>query len=52
VALLEPNVRAFDTTGRPMRNWVAVEPVGVENDDQLRAWVERATAFVRTLPRK
>ena len=51
-ALREPHVRAFDITGKPMRNWVAVEPEGVEDDDRLRGWIERATAFVRTLPRK
>jgi hypothetical protein len=51
-ALREPHVRAFDITGRPMRNWVAVESEGVENDDQLKAWIERATKFVRTLPKK
>jgi TfoX/Sxy family transcriptional regulator of competence genes len=51
-ALREPHVRAFDITRRPMRNWVAVEPEGVEGDDQLKAWVERATKFVRTLPKK
>lgn len=51
-ALVEPHVRAFDITGRPMRNWVAVEPEGVEDDDQLRAWIERATKFVRMLPKK
>ncbi len=51
-ALREPNVRVFDITGKPMRNWVLVEPEGVEEDDQLKAWVERATKFVRTLPRK
>ena len=51
-ALREPHVRAFDITGRPMRNWVAVEPEGVEDDDQLEAWVERAVGFVRTLPKK
>ena len=51
-ALLEPHVRAFDITGRPMRNWVAVEPEGVEDDDELRVWIERATKFVRRLPRK
>ena len=51
-AMSEPHVRAFDITGRPMRNWVAVEPGGVEDDDQLKAWIERATKFVRTLPRK
>jgi hypothetical protein len=52
VALREPHVRAFDITGRPMKNWVAVEPEGVEDDDQLKAWIERATKFVRTLPKK
>lgn len=51
-ALLEPHVRAFDITGRPMRNWVAVEPEGVEDDDQLTNWIERALKFVHTLPAK
>ena len=51
-ALREPHVRAFDITGKPTRNWVAVEPEGVEDDDQLEAWIDRATTFARTLPRK
>jgi hypothetical protein len=51
-ALREPHVRAFDITGRPMKNWVAVEPEGVEDDDQLKGWIERAAKFVKTLPRK
>jgi hypothetical protein len=51
-ALLEPHVKVFDITGKPMRNWVLVEPEGVENDDQLKGWIERATKFVRTLPKK
>ena len=51
-ALREPHVRQFDITGKPMRNWVAVEPEGVEDDDQLKVWIERVTKFVRTLPRK
>lgn len=51
-ALLEPHVRAFDITGKPMRNWVAVEPEGVEDDDQLEEWIQRAMKFVKTLPRK
>ena len=50
-ALREPHVRAFDITGRPMRNWVAVEPEGVE-DDQLNGWLERALKFVKALPKK
>ena len=50
-ALKEPHVKEFDITGRPMRNWVLVEPVGVQ-DDQLSAWIQRAVKFVRTLPAK
>src|ERR1043166_296281 len=49
-SLREPHVRAFDITGRPMRNWVLVEPEGVEGDQQLRDWVRRALKFVTTLP--
>jgi hypothetical protein len=51
-ALREPHVRAFDITGRPMRKWVAVEPEGVEADEQLHDWVQRAMEFVTTLPAK
>lgn len=51
-ALREPHVGQFDITGRPMKNWVVVDPEGVEDDDQLKAWIERAMKFVRTLPKK
>lgn len=52
VALLEPHVRAFDITGRPMRTWVVVEPEGIEDDEQLADWIERAMKFVGKLPKK
>jgi TfoX/Sxy family transcriptional regulator of competence genes len=51
-ALLEPHVKEFDITGRPMRNWVLVEPKGVEDDDQLSGWIQRAIKFVGKLPAK
>ena len=51
-ALREPHVRAFDITGRPMRNWVVVEPEGVEDDDQMKDWIQRAVKFVGKLPGK
>lgn len=51
-ALREPHVRAFDITGRPMRNWVVVEPEGVEDDDQMKDWIQRAMKFVGKLLRK
>jgi len=52
VALREPHVRAFDITGRRMRNWVVVESEGVEDDDQLQGWIQRAVKFVGKLPGK
>ena len=51
-ALKEPHVHEFDITGRPMKGWVLVEPEGVEGDDQLAGWIERAVKFVKTLPKK
>ena len=51
-ALKEPHVKEFDITGRPTKGWVMVEPQGVEGDDRLAGWIERATRFVRALPAK
>ena len=51
-ALLEPHVKEFDITGRAMKGWVTVGPGGVEDDEQLTDWIERATKFVKTLPAK
>ena len=51
-ALLEPHVREFDITGRPMKGWLLVGPEGVAEDDQLKDWIQRATKFVEMLPRK
>jgi TfoX/Sxy family transcriptional regulator of competence genes len=51
-ALLEPHVKEFDITGRAMRGWVLVRPEGIEEDDQLNAWIQRAQQFVGKLPAK
>jgi TfoX/Sxy family transcriptional regulator of competence genes len=51
-ALQEPHVREFDITGKPMKGWVMVEPEGVEDDEQLAGWIERAVKFVGKLPGK
>ena len=48
-ALKEPHVSEFDITGRPMKGWVLVEPEGVEGDDQLAGWIQRAVQFVGKL---
>ncbi len=51
-ALKEPHVKEFDITGKPMRNWVLVGPEGIQNDEQLSAWIQRAVKFVGALPAK
>src|SRR3974390_2706884 len=51
-ALLEPHVRELDITGKPMKGGVLVEPEGVEEDDQLKSWIDRALKFVKALPAK
>jgi hypothetical protein len=35
-----------------MKGWVLVRPEGVEGDEQLGGWIERATKFVKRLPAK
>src|SRR5262249_2408617 len=51
-ALLEPHVREFDITGMPMKGWVLVKHEGVEDDEQLSGWIQRALRFVGALPAK
>lgn len=51
-ALLGQHVREFDITGKPMKGWVMVEPDGIEDDDQLTGWIQRAADFVGTLAKK
>lgn len=38
--------------GRPMREYVALPPEVVADPEQARSWMERAAAYVRTLPPK
>lgn len=52
IALLRPHVRPFDITGRPMTGWVMVNPKGIPTEDDLKQWINRALAFVKTLPAK
>src|ERR1700757_4394601 len=49
-ALREPHVKEFDITGRAMKGWALVAPEGIEDDDQLSAWIQRAVQFVGKLP--
>ena len=51
-ALKEPHVSEFNITGRAMKGWVLVAPEGVEADEQLKGWLQRAVKFVGKLPAK
>jgi hypothetical protein len=51
-ALLDPHAKPFDITGKPMKRWAMVTPAGIESDDQLKAWFQRAVKFVGKLPAK
>jgi TfoX/Sxy family transcriptional regulator of competence genes len=51
-AIEEPHVRPMDFTGKPMKSMVLVDALAIETDDDLAAWIERARAFVGTLPPK
>lgn len=51
-ALKEPFVRPMDFTGKPLKGFVYVDPEGIETDKQLDGWLDRARAFVSTLPPK
>ena len=51
-ALAEPNTRAFDFTGRPMRGFVVVAPGGLAGEEELAGWVDAGADFAASLPHK
>ena len=51
-ALQQEEVVPFDITGRPMKGWVMVAKESFDRDEALKAWLDQAKAFVKTLPPK
>jgi TfoX/Sxy family transcriptional regulator of competence genes len=51
-ALRQPGARPMDFSGRPMVGMVFVGPAGTRSDRDLRAWVDRAMAYARTMEPK
>lgn len=51
-ALAQPHARPMDFTKRPMKGFVFVDAVGLEEDADLAAWIERSLTFVLSLPPK
>jgi TfoX/Sxy family transcriptional regulator of competence genes len=52
IAQREPYVRQFEIGGRALRGWVVAAAEAIEDDDQLRRWIQLATTFVATLSAK
>jgi TfoX/Sxy family transcriptional regulator of competence genes len=46
------DARPMEMRGRRMHGWLRVDAADVDADDELAAWVERATAYARSLPPK
>ena len=51
-ALAEPHLREMDFSGKPLKSMVYVSAEGIDEDADLRRWVETAVAFGVTLPPK
>ncbi len=51
-ALSRPHAREMNFTGRPMKGFVYVLPDGFKTDEELRSWVSRYEAFLRSFPPK
>lgn len=50
--LAEPHTRPADMNGRTMKGWAQVERAGIESENDLTAWVDRAVRFAESLPPK
>jgi TfoX/Sxy family transcriptional regulator of competence genes len=46
------NARLMEMRGRSMQGWLRVDTEDVRTKRQLTAWVERGTAYARSLPAK
>ena len=50
--LTQRYVEPFVMRGRAMNGWVRVSAAGVEDDAELKRWVESGVGFARSLPPK
>jgi hypothetical protein len=51
-ALTQPYARPFDITGKPMKGWVMIAGDGYQDDLDLKAWLDLAKAFAKSMPAK
>ena len=50
--MAKPHAGPFEMRGRAVDGWLRVAPDGVRTKRQLAPWVERGTAYARSLPPK
>ena len=50
--LAEPHTKPADMNGRTMKGWALVEPAGIESENDLTSWLNRAARFADSLPPK
>lgn len=50
--LAEPGARPFEMHGKGAAGWVLVEPGVLEDDDELRHWVDVGVGYAAGLPPK
>jgi TfoX/Sxy family transcriptional regulator of competence genes len=48
----EPHVRRVEMQGRVMDGWLRVDDAVIEDDAQLRRWVDQGLDYARSLPPK
>ena len=51
-ALEEPGTRVMEMRGRAMKGWLRVDDAVLDDDEVLRSWVERGSAYAAGLPAK
>lgn len=51
-ALADPHCRAMDFSGKTMTGFVHIDPPGLEEDADLRRWLELSLSFVLAQPPK
>jgi len=48
-ALSQPHARPMDFTGKPMKGYVFIGPEGIDMDEHLTFWIDKALDFNKTL---
>jgi hypothetical protein len=48
----QADVERFQMRGKEMDGWLRVGPSAVRTDEELQGWLDRALAYVRSLPPK